>query len=335
MDRAYTECARVARSIVDKQWVDNLRSPRAAVVVRATALIWIQLTISWALALYGPVWLSIVSFIINCAMVQAMLLWTHEASHYTLTQNRRLNDIWCDIFFAGPIGMTVAAYRAKHMTHHAHLGTELDQDSYPYRFNVKGARALASLMLRTLSGFVGASVVLNKYAVVRGDGPASVNRGAVWIPRLVTLVFNVGLLATCIAVGRWYLYFVLWAYPIVVVAILLNIVRTIAEHQPEDFPTYRGDQEVAMRPIARTTVPNWFEKWLLYQANFNYHVEHHLFPAIPQHNLALLHRHMLERGFYNQFPECLQRSGIARFVALSRNRINDDFSGPVADALTL
>jgi hypothetical protein len=37
-----------------------------------------------------------------------------------------------------------------------------------------------------------------------------------------------------VAAGRWYLYFLLWAYPIIAVAIALNIVRTIAEHQPED-----------------------------------------------------------------------------------------------------
>ena len=50
-----------------------------------------------------------------------------------------------------------------------------------------------------------------------------------------------------------YLYFVLWAYPILAVAITLNIVRTIAEHEPEDYPRFENG-EVAMRPVARTTV---------------------------------------------------------------------------------
>jgi fatty acid desaturase len=135
--------------------------------------------------------------------------------------------------------------------------------------------------------------------------------------------------------GRWYLYFVLWAYPIVGVAVALNIVRSVAEHQPEDFPRFRDGLETAMRPVARTTVPNWFEKWMLYQANFNYHVEHHIFPTVPRHNLGKLHRHLVIKGFYRQFPNSLQSSGFAKFWQLARNRKYDDFSDAVEDAIRL
>jgi hypothetical protein len=71
------------------------------------------------------------------------------------------------------------------------------------------------------------------------------------------------LLSACIYVGRWYLYFLLWAYPIVAVAIALNIVRTIAEHQPEDYPRRDLNGDIVTMPLARTTLPNWFEKWLI------------------------------------------------------------------------
>jgi fatty acid desaturase len=262
-----------------------------------------------------------------------MLLWVHEASHFNLLPDRRRNDFWCDIFFAGPIGMSVAAYRTRHMSHHANLGTSQDADGYPYREPIKGLPALMWVLFKALSGGLGLWLATDKYSGKARKMAASTAVTSPWLAPLVTVVFNLLLLSAFVAAGRWYLYFLLWGYPIIAVAIALNIVRTIAEHQPDDYPRYRKGEEIAMQPVARTTLPNWFEKWLMYQANFNYHVEHHLFPAIPQHNLARLHRHLLARGFYAQFPGCLQRSGFAKFIELSRNRTHNDFTDPVQDGL--
>lgn len=332
MDPYYSELARAAHPLVDKGFLAELKRKRPAAVILATALIWLQLAASWALALLGPLWLVFVPFVVSCALVQAMVLWVHEASHFSLFDSRRRNDIWSDLLFAGPIGITVAAYRVKHSSHHADLGTSQDQDGYPYHIDVHGNRALAAVMFRSLSGLLGLWLARNKYvgpAVELPRAPVSSR----WIGPLTTVMFNAGLLTLCILAGRWYLYFVLWAYPIVAVAVALNIVRSVAEHQPEGFPCLRGGHEVAMRPVARTTVPNWFEKWVLYQANFNYHVEHHLFPTVPRHNLGKLHRHLVAHGFYRQFPDALQRSGFAKFWQLARKGRYDDFSDAVTDGI--
>jgi fatty acid desaturase len=317
--------------MVDPALVASLKRPRPSAVYSATALIWLQIVLSWSLALFGPLWLAWIPFIVHCAVTQGMLLWVHEASHFHLLSGRRSNDVWCDIFFAGPIGMSAASYRLRHLSHHAHLGTAQDADSYPYRQSIKGAPALAWVLIKTLSGFMGLWLAVEKYGLSarRAAGAAVSPR---WLAPVVTAVFNLALLGACVATGRWYLYFVLWVYPILAVAITLNIVRTIAEHQPQDYPRIENG-EVTMVAMARTTVPNRFEKWLMYQASFNYHVEHHLFPAIPQHNLVHLHRHLLAKGFYERFPGCVQRSGFAKFIQLSRNRTHDDFTDPVEDAL--
>jgi fatty acid desaturase len=332
MDPKYSELARVAHPLVDKSFLAGLRQKRPNAVFVATILIWLQLVSAWALALLGPLWLIFIPFIASCALTQAMLLWVHEASHFSLFDNRRANDIWCDVLFAGPIGITVAAYRARHSSHHAELGTNMDQDGYPYQIEIRGRRALMQMMGRSLSGFTGLWLVRSKYLGSNPSRPAA-QVSPRWIGPLTTIVFNSVLALLCVLAGRWYLYFALWVYPIVAVAITLNIVRTVAEHQPEDFPRFRDGLEVAMRPVARTTVPNWLEKWILYQANFNYHVEHHLFPAVPRHNLKKLHLHLVATGFYRQFPNSLQSSGFAKFWQLARNRRYDDFSGAVEDAI--
>ena len=333
MDAQFADCMKTARALLDMDYVKSLYTHRPSAVSWATTAIWLQLLASWTLALYGPLWLAWIPFLVNCAITQAMLLWVHEASHYHLRPGKRSNDIWCDLFFAGPVGMSVAAYRSRHMTHHAHLGTVDDGDSYPYRQSIKGPWALSWVLAKALSGGLGLWLVFNKYGPgARKAAAASAAVSPQWIAPLVTVIFNLVLLAACIGTGRWYLYFLLWAYPIIAVAIVLNIIRTIAEHQPEDYPTLNNG-EIRLTPLARTTLPNFFEKWLMYQANFNYHIEHHLFPSVPQHNLAFLHRHFVERGFYKRFPGCLQKSGFRKFVELSRNRTHDDFSDPIEDAL--
>lgn len=332
LDVRFTDCQKSARTLLDLDFVRTLAEIRPGAAVRATVVLWIQLLASWAIALFGPIWLLWLPIVINSAVTQGMLLWVHEASHFTLLRNKSRNDIWCDVFFAGPIGMSVSAYRARHMTHHSHLGTVGDKDSYPYRMNIKGMRALAGVLAKSMSGGLGLWLAFDKYGLKAPEKGAEIVSPR-WIAPAVSLIFNTALLAACVAVGRWYVYFAVWVYPILAIAITLNIVRTIAEHQPEDFSSMAIGTEKPM-VVVRTTVPNFFEKWLMYQANFNYHVEHHLFPAIPQHNLARLHAHFQERGFYKQFPGSIQRSGFWKFVLLSRNREHDDFSGPVDEALT-
>jgi fatty acid desaturase len=326
MDPKYAEIAKAAHALADKAFLAGLRDRRPAAVVIATTVLWLQIIAAWMVALVAPLWLVFIPFIIVCAVVQAMLLWVHEASHFSLFDSRRANDIWTDIFFAGPIGISAAAYRSRHSSHHAELGTLNDMDGYPYRMNVRGTRALFAVLLKSLSGFLGLWLVRDKYLSDKID-LAPFRASPSWIAPLTFLFFNIGLLAICYLSGRWYLYFVLWAYPVVAVAMTLNIIRTVAEHQPDDFPN--------LHPVARTTTPNPFEKWMLYQANFNYHVEHHVFPTIPRHNLKKLHLHLVEKGLYRQFPESIQLSGFGKFWKLSRNKTQNDFTDAVQDAVNV
>lgn len=331
MQPSLTQCARRARELVDPEHVRSLKSPRPATVFLSIAAIWVQLIAAWCIALLAPPSFLVIPFAVNCAMIQAMLLWTHEASHFSLLRSRKWNDVLCDALLAGPVGMSVAGYRHRHVSHHAHLGTDQDADGYPYRYPIKGVQALLLVMCKALSGGIGIWLATTKYLGSADQGAASERCSRASFASLV--IVNLSLLAMCVAMGRWYVYLVVWVYPIFAVAIVLNIIRTIAEHQPDDYPCFVDGEEVAMRPVARTTIPGLFEKWLMYQANFNFHVEHHLYPAIPQHNLSLLHRHLAERGFYREFPDALQSSGFGRFWRLIVNRRRGDFTDSLEDAL--
>lgn len=331
MQPSFIQCARRARELVDPGYLQELKAPRPAAVFLAIAAIWVQLIAAWSIALLAPLPFLVVAFVVNCATIQAMLLWTHEGSHFSLLRNQKWNDVLCDALLAGPVGMSVAGYRVRHASHHAHLGTDQDADGYPYRFPIKGARALLLVVGKALSGGIGIWLAMTKY--LGPVDPAVPSERRSWVSVASLLIVNLSLIAMCIAAGRWYVFLAIWVYPIFGVSIVLNIIRTIAEHQPEDYPNLVNGREIAMRPLARTTVPGSLEKWLMYQANFNYHVEHHIYPAIPQHNLRLLHRHLVERGFYREFPGALQSSGFGKFWQLIVSRRSGDFTDSLEDAL--
>ena len=242
-----------------------------------------------------------------------MLLWTHEASHYLLFRSRRFNDLWANLFLSSPVGISVATYRHTHVSHHGYLATEQDLDRPSFDRDIRGGWRLAFVLLRSLSGWDGLRLVWTKYAT--GGRQATRGKEGQSVASSFTVCWNLLLLTLCWFAGRWYLYLFLWAIPILSASVTLNIVRTLAEHLPAGSSGQALDG--ARIPVVRTTLPGTLEKWLLYQANFNYHVEHHLFPTVPAHNLPALHAHLVERGFYDRHPECLQRSGIKRVLEMS------------------
>jgi fatty acid desaturase len=117
---------------------------------------------------------------------------------------------------------------------------------------------------------------------------------------------------------RWYFYFVVWLFPVLTTMVLITVLHTLAEHQPD---AYDGDpRTLADQPVARTTLPNPLEKWIFFQTNFNYHFEHHAFPTIPCHALPVAHAALRNAGFYVRYPELLQPSCLGRVFRLSRRQ---------------
>jgi fatty acid desaturase len=97
------------------------------------------------------------------------------------------------------------------------------------------------------------------------------------------VVTQVLFLALFSAAGHPLLYFVLWLGPLLVVAKTLAHFRGVVEHtvtsRPDGAPTR-----------FRTILCGPIEGFFFAPMNFNYHAEHHFYPAIPYHRLADAHR---------------------------------------------
>ena len=303
---------KAGKELCDSNFINSISNLHIYPILIGTFILWCQIIFAWYIALYLPLYFSFISLIIISACHQAIVLWVHEGSH-RLFQNRKLNDLWVNFFFATPLGATVETYRANHLTHHAYLASEKDLDRWEFAFDIKGQN-FPKVIFKSLTGMY-IFQTLQKYLNNKSINKIQYSR------ILMSAFWNLTLLWLCIVHERWYLYFLLWLIPLFTITKCLIIIRATAEHQPADYKI-NSNSFTPMKETIRTTIPTWWTKWIFYQANFNYHVEHHMFPNIPFYNLPKLHKYLVERKFYERFPDCLQSSPINRLNELSNSIID-------------
>lgn len=90
------------------------------------------------------------------------------------------------------------------------------------------------------------------------------------------------------------LYLLLWALPLLTVLQPVLRLRAILEHGAvEDL----GSPLTAARTNRTWGGPlNWLARAVLFPHHVNYHLEHHLYPAVPHYHLPRLHRLLQEKG---------------------------------------
>lgn len=76
-------------------------------------------------------WLAVPLVALCCHLMHGVLIGFHEASHFKLRHSRVLNEIDGHLIAIFSL-MSFTLYRAAHQTHHAHLGTERDEELWPF-----------------------------------------------------------------------------------------------------------------------------------------------------------------------------------------------------------
>jgi fatty acid desaturase len=291
-----------SRPTLPKELVQHMtrRSAWRATLAIAEDIAVIALAAAVALAFWPNPFLILVSIIVIGTRQHALFVIAHDAAHYLLYENRKLND------FAGRAcatlqGLSMCTYRVIHRLHHNNLYGELDPDTALHGGYPRGRSYLVKKLLKDLSGltawktyayFLGGAPGLNtktNVALRPLDDTSEKLRSDALSDRNAVIVFHV--IALVVAAWSGYLvqYLVLWVLPLVTVVQAILRLRAIAEHgATTDFSS----------PLtaARTNVaPAWLE-WLIFPHRVNYHIEHHLYASVPHYNLPELHREMASRG---------------------------------------
>jgi fatty acid desaturase len=205
----------------------------------------------------------------------------HEGAHHNFTRHKALNDRLTILMAALPMFQSLERFRGGHQVHHQRLGQRADGDrarNERYRMDQldrTSARAFTSLMRGEMGRYTRAW--LREMGSDARTLAAALGLHAGGMSALA-LMTGLGAGQTLLA---WALY---WLVPFFFVLPWLRFAAEAAEHR------YPG-----ARTIGEATVSNlgWLHRWLLHPHGDGYHTLHHLWPAIPHHQLARAHRLLL------------------------------------------
>ena len=222
-----------------------------------------------ALTFENPLVQTVSTMGIVCAIVGCTVL-LHEASHRSLFKEPMINDAVG--FLCGlPILLSVAGFRTNHIGHHARRSSQADplDAAFPGLDQATSVGAQLVVFLVKAYAFI---LILPASVIVKAD-PTTRHQ----------IILEYGLLVAFYSGIFWLLPFALvwrlWLMPVLIGALFTQL-RAIAEHGL----TTRGNLFTA----TRTVTSNRLVSFLM--CNINYHLEHHLFPAVPWYNLPQVHR---------------------------------------------
>ena len=186
---------------------------------------------------------------------------SHDLVHRTLGLPRRVNDFFLTIiellaFRSGH------AYRLAHLHHHAR---------FPHDDDIEGAAAKMSLPRTLLEGVIFQPRIMLWAAARHGRSHPVV---------IVEMVLVALLLAACFASAAWTPVFAVYAVLMVMGSWVIPLVTSYVPHDPA------GTTMLSQTRLFRGKVAS------VVALEHLYHLEHHLYPAVPHHNWPKLARRL-------------------------------------------
>ncbi len=249
----------------------------------------------WAVAVAAIVlfdhWaVQTVAVLVLASELHALTVLQHECGHRNAFRSETAN-LWMGRFLAWFIVFPFTAFTECHRRHHRYLGDpELDPDEWHY----KDGRGWMFPRIATFA--------------VRFTWLSLVRYGAQARNRVLReLAFNLTTMAAIAAAFAWYgrfdLYLLIVVAPMLLLTVVINPISRGYEHYP--MATLGHDCDGRL-DLARNTITVTSPTISLLWANINYHVEHHVYPAVPFYHLPRLHR-LLEGRPYQRDRHLLQR----------------------------
>ena len=131
-----------------KNWYYIARECLSLCLVVGLTIAFIQLREQWGLAWVWNVPVALLAIFVIGAAQHRLTTLGHEASHYMLFRNRKLNELASDWLCMFPMWSTTHSYRLQHLAHHQYVNDpEHDPDitqmeASGHRFKFPMARAL-------------------------------------------------------------------------------------------------------------------------------------------------------------------------------------------------
>ena len=303
-------------------WLDHARELVADLYQRSPAIYWTDFLLSiagaWGLAavyFQAPPWsvIQLAALVLSAVLFLRAGTFMHELVHLPRRQMAWFGAAW-NLLQGIPLLMPWILYR-NHADHHStrHFGTPADAEYLP----------LGSSPAREIVKYLGQIPLMPLFMVIRFGllGPLSAFHTGLreWVlttasaavvnpyyrkrfPRqdenhlmiVEALCFGyLCLIAALVTAGAITGVHLLKAYLLLAIALALNWVRTLAAHGFGN----RGDRMTYVEQMS-DSINITGQTWLtifLFPVGLRYHALHHLFPALPYHNLGKAHRRLCEQ----------------------------------------
>lgn len=239
-------------------------------------------SVAWAAMVWDPL-------VVVCAMVvvatrqHALFILYHDAVHYLVARNKRVNDAITNAIIGVPQLVPVQLYRRLHLAHHARLGTEADPERLLlYRDQPWQYRPLPMRML--LRQVLGDLLLLNNLKTLwhfrreladpgsRLALPAAKTHPEFFLTAMLWgAILGPGLWQSAELTAR---VLIVWLIPLLTITQAIQKVRSFLEHAAADMPT-----------LTYSWRPGLLGRLIVWPYHIQYHREHHLQPRVPWHAL--------------------------------------------------
>jgi len=214
-------------------------------------------------------------------------LFLHEAAHYNIARNRKMNDRLANIFIGAIVGQDIRAYRPIHFDHHRYLGTPDDTEhTYFDPLNIQ-------FLVESLTGVKPLKVLTRREKIAQRKQQQGKKSGGILNAQLlVGAALNGVIVLGAILLGYWPVA-VAWVIGMIIAFPFFASVRQLLEHRSEEAEAHIDYTQVphgmvnrmfGSGPIAST----------LGGAGFNRHLLHHWEPQISYTRLPDLERFLMD-----------------------------------------
>ncbi len=215
----------------------------------------------------------------------------HDAAHYRLSRNKKINNWIGEIFCALPLfPLTVHGYRNHHTKHHQYTNTTNDPDFFllnnnPYYGHPKSRKSICLDLIRSLLGgyFITTLLVSGSHAELRNLYKVPNTLG------YARLCFFSSLIMLSLYFNFFDLLVLYWMVPVITSYSTIVYVKTVIEH----------DRKELGNEIKKTkhTKDNFISS-VIFPHHMNYHLAHHLYPSVPYYNLPKLQKELLKNPVF-------------------------------------
>lgn len=255
---------------------------------------WLVVLLAVGLFCLNPLYFGIISIVLIGSRQRALSNLVHDASHWNLFSNKRVNDIVANVFAALPMFDTVEGYRKSHLDHHRYLG-DIEKDPDAKNHIRYGYDDLNPPTENPLGVYLSLLLNSNTFKDSTVSGLLSLPvRGflkvvAWWGILCGTLAVVFGLKISALFFGLWMLSR----------ATTYHAIRLFAE-----FSDHAGLRLGSIIDFTRNMPHKGVLKSLFHPHEDTFHLIHHLLPKVPHYHLREMNAMLAVSPVYQNAHHC-------------------------------